>query len=90
MKITSKEKRFKKYVEHLLVARRHHGVLKSEADFIAGASAVFAFMNRMDLVSPMWIFYPMGGRDMVEGLVGKSNKVSWLIDHNNDCPEHCK
>ena len=85
MKITSKEKRFKKYVEH-----EESGALTSEADFIAGASAVFAFMNRMDLVSPMWIFYPMGGRDMVEGLVGKSNKVSWLIDHNNDCPEHCK
>tara|TARA_Y100001951_G_C11207315_1_gene220820 strand:+ start:429 stop:701 length:273 start_codon:yes stop_codon:yes gene_type:complete len=90
MKITSKEKKFKKYVEHLLVARSHHGVLENEADFLAGASAVFAFMNRMDLVSPMWVFCPMSGRDMVKELIGKNTKINWLIDNNNDCPAHCR
>ncbi len=84
MKITSKEKKFKKFVEHLLVSRRHHGVLKSEADFIAGASAVFAFMNRMDLVSPLWVFFPMSGRNMVDQLIGDQSIIEWLIENDPD------
>ena len=53
MRITGKEKKYKQFIEHLLVSRKQHGVLENEADFIAGAGAVFAFLNRMDLVPPM-------------------------------------
>lgn len=97
MRITSKEKKFKNYVNYLMVARSQQGVLESEADFIAGAGAVFAFMNRMDLVSPFWIFNLFGGRSLVEELIkdadGKEKyqrMINWLTDNEKDCPAHCK
>lgn len=48
-------------VRRLLMDRYANGVVRSEADFIAGAATIFALLERMD-VPPPWIFGPMGGR----------------------------
>ena len=96
MRITSRENKYKDFIEHLLVSRAQRGSLESEVDFIAGAGAVFAFLNRMDLVPPMWIFWPLGGRSIVEELVKEQpgseyqKKLDWLIDNESKCPKHCR
>lgn len=38
----------------------------NQADFIAGASLIFAMIDRMDLVPPMWVIGVMAGRDVFE------------------------
>ena len=48
-------------VRRLLMDRYANGVVRSEADFIAGAATIFQLLGRMD-VPPSWIFGPMGGR----------------------------
>ena len=90
MRITGKEKKYKQFIEHLLVNRKQHGVLENEADFIAGAGAVFAFLNRMDLVPPMRIFWPLAGRDMVEAITEGKTPFEWLVDNKDIIPDHCK
>jgi|TARA_R100000049_G_C1876559_1_gene34416 hypothetical protein len=56
-----------KYVENLLKQRHKVGVLKNEADFISGASAVFAHLDMMGVMPPKWYIYPMSGRSLLDG-----------------------
>ena len=56
-----------KYVENLLKERHKVGVLKNEADFISGASAVFAHLGMMGVMPPKWYIYPMSGRSLLDG-----------------------
>ena len=68
----------RKRVERLLKQRSRFGVLESEADLIAGASAVMGLVNElcfesseddsMDIIPPMWFICPMSGRSIVEEL----------------------
>ena len=38
----------------------------NQTDFIAGASCILAFLERMDLMPVNWAFGPMMGRDVFE------------------------
>ena len=72
------KKKAQKRVETLLKQRSRFGVLESEADVIAGASAVMGLVNEMcfesskddsmDIIPPMWFLWPMSGRSILEEL----------------------
>ena len=80
MKISKEKLRelVQKEVEAILLARDQNGVLKDEVDFLAGAITVLAWINhklydvpfddKMAIVPPMWMLYPIAGRSVVEEL----------------------
>ena len=63
-------------VERALISRARAGTLKSEVDFIMGASSVMRIVNiylyeaseesSMDCIPPMWLMWAMSGRSIVE------------------------
>jgi len=53
------------YVENLLRERHKAGALKNEADFISGASAVFAHLDKMGFMPPKWYIFPLSGRSLI-------------------------
>ena len=76
MKKSEFKKKVKQRVERLIKVRTKNGAIESEADVIAGASAVMCFVNEvffessyddsMDMVPPLWVFSPMCGRSILE------------------------
>lgn len=63
-------------VERALLSRERAGTLKSEVDFIMGASSVMRIVNMylyeaseessMDCIPPMWLMWAMSGRSIVQ------------------------